>query len=82
MAEKEGKTVIPIVVPTDDVNYALAHTAAQLGVEEVIVGTPLRYPVDYFFEQFAIHWGMVEADERHKMRLRAINTKKEFIVDL
>ncbi|HTY35849.1 MAG TPA: APC family permease [Bacteroidota bacterium] len=82
MAEKEGKTVIPIVVPTNNVIYALAHTAAQLGSEEVIMGTPHRYPVDYLFEQFALHWGMVEADEKHNVRLRAVNTKKEFIVEL
>jgi amino acid transporter len=82
IAEKEGKTVIPIVVPTNNVIYALAHTAAQLGVEEVIVGTPHKYPTDFLFEQFALYWGMVQSDEESHVRLRAINTKKEFVADL
>jgi amino acid transporter len=82
MAEREGKTVIPIVVPTNNVIYALAHTAAQLGADNVIVGTPHKYPTDFLFEQFALYWGMVQADEKSHVRLRAINTKKEFVADL
>jgi amino acid transporter len=82
MAEREGKSVIPIVVPTNNVIYALAHTAAQLGADNVIVGTPHKYPADFLFEQFALYWGMVQADEKSHVRLRAINTKKEFVADI
>ena len=72
MAEKEGKPVLPIVVPTNNVSYAVAHTAAQMGAQEVVFGTPAGYPSEYLFEQFALHWGMVEADEGHKIVLRSI----------
>lgn len=82
LAEKEGKPVIPIVVPTNNVAYAVAHTAAQLGVEEVVVGTPDKYPAEYQLQQFALHWGMVQADERHKLLVRSIGTKSELRVDL
>ena len=82
MAEKEGKPVIPIVVPTNNVAYAVAHTAAQLGAEEVLVGSPEKYPVEYQLQQFALHWGMVEADERHHLLVRSIGTKGELRVEL
>lgn len=82
MAEKEGKSVLPIIVPTNNVAYAVAHTTAQLGAQEVLMGRPERYPADYFFEQFAIHWGMVQADERHKVILRSIGEKTEVRVEL
>ena len=82
LAEKEGKTVIPIVVPTNNVAYAIAHTAAQLGAEEVIVGTSEKYPAEYQLQQFALHWGMVEADEQHRLLLRSIGTKSELRVEL
>ncbi len=82
LAEREGKTVIPIVVPTNNVAYAVAHTAAQLGAEEVIMGMPAGYPADVQLQQFAIHWGMVEADEKHKLLLRSIGAKNELRVDL
>ncbi len=77
LAEKEGKTVLPIIVPTNNVSYAVAHTAAQLGAQEVVFGTPAAFPADYLFEQFALHWGMVEADEGHKVILRSIGPKVE-----
>ena len=82
LAEKEGKTVIPIVVPTNNVAYAIAYTAAQLGAEEVIIGTSDKYPAEYQLQQFALHWGMVEADERHRLLLRSIGTNSELRVDL
>jgi amino acid transporter len=82
MAEKVGKTVLPIVVPTNNVAYAVAHTTAQLGAQEVVLGTPAGYPAEYLFQQFALHWGMVEADERHKVVLRSIGPKVELRVDL
>jgi amino acid transporter len=82
LAEKEGKTVIPIVVPTNNITYAIAHTAAQLGAEEVVLGTSDKYPAEYQLEQFALHWGMVEADERHKLLLRSIGANTELRVDL
>ena len=82
LAEKEGKSVIPIVVPTNNVAYAIAHTAAQLGAEEVIIGTSDKYPAEYQLQQFALHWGMVQADEKHKLLIRSIGTKSELRVDL
>ena len=82
MAEKEGKSVIPIVVPTNNVAYAVAHTAAQLGAEEVIMGMSDKYPAEYQLQQFALHWGMVEADERHHLLLRSVGPKSELRVEL
>jgi amino acid transporter len=82
LAEKEGKTIIPIVVPTNNVAYAVAHTAAQLGAEEVIIGTSEKYPAEYQLQQFALHWGMVQADERHKLLVRSIGPKSELRVEL
>jgi hypothetical protein len=82
LAEKEGKTVIPIVVPTNNVAYAIAHTAAQLGAEEVLIGTSDKYPAEYQLQQFALHWGMVEADERHRLLIRSIGLKSELRVEL
>ena len=82
LAEKEGKTVIPIVVPTNNVAYAIAHTAAQLGAEEVVIGTSDKYPIEFQLQQFALHWGMVEADERHKLLVRSIGPKGELRVEL
>lgn len=82
LAEKEGKTILPIVVPTNNPTYAISYTAAQLGVDEVFLGMSERYPPDYQLEQFALYWGMVQADENHHVVLRAIDAKREMKVEI
>jgi amino acid transporter len=77
LAEREGKTVLPIVVPTNNALYAVAQTAAQLGVDEVFLGGSGRYPADYLIEQFAIYWGMVQADGEKKLTVRTLDAKRE-----
>jgi amino acid transporter len=82
IAEKEGKPILPIVVPTNNISYAIAHTAAQVGAQEVLMGAPTAYPAEYQVEQFALYWGMVEADARHHIVVRSVGTKAELVVEL
>ena len=77
LAEKEGKTVLPIVVPTNNALYAVAQTAAQLGVDEIFLGVSKRYPADYLIEQFAIYWGMVQSDGDQHVVLRTVDARRE-----
>ena len=72
LAEKQGKTILPIVVPTNNAAYAIAHTTVEVGAEEVFLGASERYPMEYQMQQFALYWGMVEADENHHVAIRAI----------
>ena len=82
MAEKQGKTILPIVVPTNNAAYAIAHTTVQIGAEEVFMGTSERYPPEYQMQQFALYWGMVEADENHHVTLRTVGPTGEIRFDL
>jgi amino acid transporter len=77
LAEKEGKPVLPIVVPTNNALFAVAQTAAQLGVDEIFLGVSQRYPADYLIEQFAIYWGMVQADGDKHVVLRTVDARRE-----
>ncbi len=77
IAEKEGKTILPIVVPTNNPGFAVAHTAVQIGAEEVFLGASERYPIEYQLQQFALYWGMVEADENHHVVIRTVGQHGE-----
>ena len=77
LAEREGKTVLPIVVPTNNALYAVAQTAAQLGVNEVFLGSSGRYPADYLMEQFAIYWGMVHEEGNGHLTVRTLGATDE-----
>ena len=57
--------------------FAVAQTAAQLGVEEIFLGVSQRYPADYLIEQFAIYWGMVQADGDQHVVLRTVDARRE-----
>jgi amino acid transporter len=82
MAEKQGKTILPIVVPTNNAAYAIAHTAVQIGAEEVFLGSSERYPAEYQMQQFALYWGMVEADENHHVVVRTVGPTGEIKFEL
>ncbi len=82
MAEKQGKKILPIVVPTNNPAYAIAHTTVQLGAEEIFLGSSERYPVEYQMQQFALYWGMVEADENHHVAIRTIGPTGEMKLDI
>lgn len=82
MAEKQGKTILPIVVPTNNAAFAIAHTTVQLGIEEVFLGASERYPAEYQMQQFALYWGMVEADENHHVEVRTVGATGEIKFEL
>ena len=82
MAEKQGKTILPIVVPTNNAAYAIAHTTAQIGAEEVFLGSSERYPAEYQMQQFALYWGMVEADENHHVAIRTVGSTGEMKLEI
>jgi hypothetical protein len=77
LAEKEGKPVKPIVVPTNNAFFAIINTAYELDAKEVFIGISERYPVDYIFEQFAVLWGTIQADENKRLTIRAIGQKNK-----
>jgi len=45
----------------------------EVGAEEVFLGASERYPTEYQMQQFALYWGMVEADESHHIAIRTIS---------
>jgi len=62
LAEVEGKTVHPLVVPTNNPLYAIASTARDLGASEIVLGASEKRSSDVLVEHFAIAWGMATAN--------------------
>ena len=81
-AEKIGKPVIPIVVPTNNAFYSIMNVAASLKVREVIIGLSAKYKPDVQMQQLALLWGTVNSDESNHVKLRIIVLNKEYTVDL
>ncbi len=83
IAEKVGKPVIPIVVPTNNVPYALAMTAKELGASEIFLGASGKYDPDFQLQQLALLWGTVQPDESKQICIRIFDpTYREYRAEL
>lgn len=81
-AEKIGKPVIPIVVPTNNAFYSIMNVAASLKVREVVIGLSAKYKPDVQMQQLALLWGTVNSDENNHVKLRIIVLHQEYTIDL
>ncbi len=82
IAEHLGKSVIPLVVPTNNAFYSILNTANELKIDEVIMGLSARFKPDVQLEQLSLLWGTIQSDESKKMIVRVIAPDVEFKVEL
>ncbi len=73
LAEKHGKSVVPLVLTSNDAFFAVARTAHELGAREVVFGRSGRLAPDVQAESFAIRWGAVEPDSERDMTVRIVS---------
>ena len=59
VAEEAGKTVHPLVLPTNNPLHAIALTARDLGASEIVLGVSEKTHGVTQLEQFALAWGAV-----------------------
>jgi hypothetical protein len=71
LAEKYGETIVPIVVPSNNSWFAIARTALDLQVDEVLLGKSERIPPDVQLEQLAMMWAMVAEEKPIRFRIIA-----------
>jgi amino acid transporter len=81
-AEKIGKPVIPIVVPTNNAFFSIMNVAHSLSVREVIIGLSAKFRPDIQLQQLALMWGTVHSDENTHIRIRIITENKEHSIEL
>jgi amino acid transporter len=55
-AEKAGKHVVPLIVPTNNPLHALLKTAKELKVQELVVGASNKYTADEQLDQISFYW--------------------------
>lgn len=82
IAEKIGKPVIPLVVPTNNAFFSIVSVANSLKVREVILGLSAKYRPDVQLQQLALLWGTVQSDENHKLTIRIIAGDNEYRTEL
>jgi hypothetical protein len=87
VAERVGKRVHPVVVPTNNPLYTIATAARDLHVNEVVLGVSERDYAETQLEQFAMAWGSATANPAYRaadrqMTVRIVGPQVELRYDL
>jgi hypothetical protein len=82
LAEKSGKEVVPLIVPTNNPLYAVVRTAYDLDVQEVIVGVSNKNTADEQLDQIALYWFNVCGGNPRPITVRIVSRDREVHLDL
>jgi hypothetical protein len=77
LAEKHGTRVVPLVLTSNDVFFAIARTAQELEAKEVVLGRSGKLASDRQAESFALRWGAVEPDRDREMTVRIVTDRED-----
>lgn len=77
LAEVHGKTVIPLVLTSNDSLFAIARTAQEIDAKEVILGRSAKFTPDFQAESFALRWGAVEPDDSRELLVRVVSPTED-----
>ncbi len=81
VCEDHGRAVTPLVVVSNDQQFAIANTAFRLGVKEVVMGVSAKFSPDVQLENFAMHWGALGDDERH-VKVRVLSDDRDIRAEI
>jgi hypothetical protein len=81
-AEKAGKEVTPLIVPTNSPLFAVINTAKTLDVQELIVGVSNKNTADEQLDQIALYWFNVCDGQPKPLTVRIVSRDREVHLDL
>jgi hypothetical protein len=84
VSEEAGKPIHPLVIPTNNPLFAIATAARDLEAGEVVLGESQKMEADLLAEQFAMAWGMAQAEggAERPLILRVVGPQKQTKFDL
>jgi amino acid transporter/nucleotide-binding universal stress UspA family protein len=81
-AERAGKQVKPLIMPTNNPLYAIIRTARDLYVQELIVGASNKYTADEQLEQIAFYWINMHDGQQAPLTVRILGRDRDVHLDL
>jgi nucleotide-binding universal stress UspA family protein len=81
-AERSGKKVKPLIVPTNNPLYAVLNTAKDLLAQEVILGASNKYTADEQLEQLAFYWIDLHGGQSAPLTVRVLSRDRDIYLDL
>jgi nucleotide-binding universal stress UspA family protein len=81
-AEKAGKEVIPLIIPTNNPLHAILNTAKDLQAHELIMGASNKYTADEQLEQIAFYWISLHEGQTPPLTVRILSRERDMYLDL
>src|SRR5262249_35467184 len=81
-AERAGKQVRPLIVPTNNPLHAVLKTAQELQVQELVMGASNKYTADEQMEQIAFYWINLHQGQPAPLTIRIIGRDRDVYLDL
>jgi nucleotide-binding universal stress UspA family protein len=81
-AEKAGKKVKPLIVPTNNPLHAVLKLAQELNAQEVVLGASNKYAADVQLDQIALYWMNLQQGEPRPLTVRLLSRDRDVYLDL
>ncbi len=81
-AEKAGKQVKPLIVPTNNPLHAILTTAKDLQAHELVLGASNKYTADEQLEQIAFYWINLHDGQPAPLTVRILSRDRDMYLDL
>jgi amino acid transporter len=81
-AERAGKEVRPLIIPTNNPLHAVLKTAHDLHVHELIMGASNKYTADEQLEQIGFYWINLQSGATAPLTVRILGRDRDVYLDL
>ncbi|OJW10577.1 MAG: hypothetical protein BGO49_22945 [Planctomycetales bacterium 71-10] len=82
LAEQAGKTVKPLIVPTNEPLYALAQTARTIGAQELFMGMSNKFNPEDQLDQVALYWLNISGSKPEPLTIRVLGHDRDARLDI
>jgi hypothetical protein len=81
-AEKLGKTVVPLLVPTNNALNAVLQIACDLPAQEVVIGASNKYSAEEQLDQIALYWINLHDGDPQGLTVHVVSADRDLTFDL
>jgi amino acid transporter/nucleotide-binding universal stress UspA family protein len=82
LAEHAGKSVKPVIVPTNEPFFALTRTAKTIGAQELIMGPSNKFRPEDQLDQVALYWLNVCGANPEPLSIRVLGKDRDARLDI
>jgi amino acid transporter/nucleotide-binding universal stress UspA family protein len=81
-AERLGKRVLPLIVPTNNPLNAVLKTAKEIGAQEVMIGASNKFTAEEQLDQVALYWINLNEGQQLGITVHIVSSDRDVSFDL